>query len=426
MRLITILLLSLILPGLLFSQNQWIQTSNLSSGSDNVRALSENGIGTTIAYSWAVGIYKTTDNGISWQQASYSGPRVFHLDCSPEGDFYALANSNSSSTIHRSTNGGNTWTQVYFVSSTNNFASGGGIVFSDSGYIMAALSYTHGPTIGDIACRLLKSTDGGATWSLFRLINGGGFVNDIEEGSQGRLFAATSLSGVITSTDGGWSWGPTSFAPYTASVEIREDEVFIGSGSFSTDPKVFRSTDNGISWIPMGLAGSPAVETMHIDRDGNIFISMDNKTVHTSTNGGINWNSFSTGLPSTQMVYSITGDLNDYLFAGTASSGAFRYGDKISNISINSSIPENFKLEQNFPNPFNPNTLIKFSLPSHGKVKLEFFDILGNRVSSGINKELSAGDYSYDFDGSGLSSGVYFYKLGFDGISHIKKMTLVK
>lgn len=426
MRSIITLLFLFLLASNVYSQNQWTQTSNMSSGTDYVRTLANNGSGIIVASSWSVGIFRTTDNGISWQQSSYSGPRVFHLDCAPNGDFYALANSTSSSTIHRSTDGGSTWAQVYNVSSPNNFALGGGVIFSDSGYIIAALSYTHGPTIGDIACRLVKSTDGGLTWSFFRLLNGGGFINDIEEGPGGIFYAATSLAGVITSTNGGWSWNQTTFAPYTASIEIRDNEVFAGSGSISNAAKVFKTTNNGVSWIQMGLAGEPSVETMHIDSDGNIFVSLDNKTVHSSTDGGIIWDSFSNGIPSSQLVYSITGDLDDYLFAGTGSNGAFRYGDKITGISSNSSVPGDFKLEQNYPNPFNPVTSIKFSLPSAGMVKLEFFDILGNRVSEGINKELPGGVYSYEFDGSGMSSGIYYYRLEYKGVFQIKKMTLVK
>lgn len=426
MRTITTLIVLFSTTINIYSQNQWVQTSNLSSGTDYVRTITHNGTGTIIASSWFVGLFRTTNEGVSWQQTSYSGPRVFHLECSPSGDFYALANSTSSSTIHRSTDGGSTWSQVYNVSSPNNFASGGGMIFSDSGYILAAMSYTHGPTIGDVACRVVKSTDGGASWSFFRLINGGGFVNDIEEGPNGIFYGATSLAGVITSTNGGWTWSQTSFAPYTASIEVSDDAVFIGSGSFSNDSKVFKSSDNGVSWIPSGLPGDPAVETMHIDDDGNIFASLDNKTLHISTNGGASWSLFNTGLPSAQLVYSIAGNLSDYLFAGTGSSGAFRYGDKISNISTNSSVPGDFRLEQNYPNPFNPATTIRFSIPVNGNVKLEFYDILGNKVTTGISKALSAGAYSYEFDGSGLSSGVYYYRLEYAGKVSIKKMSLVK
>ncbi len=104
------------------------------------------------------------------------------------------------------------------------------------------------------------------------------------------------------------------------------------------------------------------------------------------------------------------------------------YGDNnIVNINQTSSeTPEEFLLRQNFPNPFNPVTVIGYKLPAAGFVKLTVFDVLGNEVASLVNERQSAGTYEINFDGSGLSSGVYFYKLTAYGISETRKMTLLK
>jgi hypothetical protein len=83
-------------------------------------------------------------------------------------------------------------------------------------------------------------------------------------------------------------------------------------------------------------------------------------------------------------------------------------------------------LEQNYPNPFNPTTNIKFSLPNTGLVKLIVFDILGREVATLVNEIKSAGNYSINFDASGLSSGVYFYQLTTDNYTTTKKFTLMK
>src|SRR5690606_5073177 len=77
----------------------------------------------------------------------------------------------------------------------------------------------------------------------------------------------------------------------------------------------------------------------------------------------------------------------------------------------NNTIPNKFELQQNYPNPFNPSTAIKFSIPKNLNVHLKVYDLAGREVASLINKELNAGSYEYLFDGSKLSSGVYFYKL---------------
>src|SRR5690606_25293751 len=93
---------------------------------------------------------------------------------------------------------------------------------------------------------------------------------------------------------------------------------------------------------------------------------------------------------------------------------------------IGSEIPERFTLEQNYPNPFNPATNIKFSIPKGSFVKLAVYDMLGREVAKLVNSELQAGTYNYDFDGSKLSSGVYFYKLESNSFSETKKMMLIK
>ena len=74
-------------------------------------------------------------------------------------------------------------------------------------------------------------------------------------------------------------------------------------------------------------------------------------------------------------------------------------------------MPDEFRLYQNYPNPFNPVTNIEFGLPKSGNVKLEIFDILGRKVSTILDKDLSSGIHKIQFDGRQLSCGVYFYKI---------------
>lgn len=74
-------------------------------------------------------------------------------------------------------------------------------------------------------------------------------------------------------------------------------------------------------------------------------------------------------------------------------------------------IPENYVLYQNYPNPFNPATTIKFSIPKSSYVTLKVYDIKGSIVANLINENMNPGVYYAQFNGEGLSSGVYFYKL---------------
>ena len=86
----------------------------------------------------------------------------------------------------------------------------------------------------------------------------------------------------------------------------------------------------------------------------------------------------------------------------------------------------NFTLFQNYPNPFNPVTSIQYSINSGQFISLKIYDILGNEVSELVNEYRNAGSYQVKFDGTNLSSGVYFYKLQTDNNIEIKKMTLLK
>jgi hypothetical protein len=85
-----------------------------------------------------------------------------------------------------------------------------------------------------------------------------------------------------------------------------------------------------------------------------------------------------------------------------------------------------YSLSQNYPNPFNPSTSIRFSVPKDGNVSFRIYDISGKEVSNYFNGYLKAGIYTMQFDGSSLSSGVYFYKLSTKDFSDVKRMILVK
>jgi Zn-dependent M28 family amino/carboxypeptidase len=88
--------------------------------------------------------------------------------------------------------------------------------------------------------------------------------------------------------------------------------------------------------------------------------------------------------------------------------------------------PEEFYLAQNFPNPFNPSTTIRFNLPKQGAVQLKVYDILGKEIALLVNKEMSAGGHLVNFNAAGLSSGMYIYQLVTEGYTESRKMILLK
>jgi uncharacterized delta-60 repeat protein len=93
---------------------------------------------------------------------------------------------------------------------------------------------------------------------------------------------------------------------------------------------------------------------------------------------------------------------------------------------VSGEIPDSYRLYDNYPNPFNPATTIKFDVPVHSFTTLVIYDVTGKTVRTLVNQELSAGRYSYSFDAIGLASGVYLYKITAGDFNNVRKMVLVK
>jgi subtilisin family serine protease len=179
-----------------------------------------------------------------------------------------------------------------------------------------------------------------------------------------------------------------------------------------------------------------------------------------STNGGVNWTSYTavnynyTNLDSFffPITASAIGTRVEYYFAAqdialptpkmstlpaggsgvnppgtTAPPTRFVYNVVAVGITSNGNeIPAEFRLYNNYPNPFNPVTKIKFDLPSASNTKLVVYDVLGREVSKVLDGNLKAGSYSVEFDASALPSGVYFYRLSTESFTNTKKMLLIK
>ena len=88
--------------------------------------------------------------------------------------------------------------------------------------------------------------------------------------------------------------------------------------------------------------------------------------------------------------------------------------------------PSTFVLNQNFPNPFNPTTMIQFEIPSSRFVTLKVYNLLGQEVATLVDEQLNQGRYRAEFDASGLPSGTYFYRLQAGDFTAVKKLTVLK
>lgn len=107
------------------------------------------------------------------------------------------------------------------------------------------------------------------------------------------------------------------------------------------------------------------------------------------------------------------------------------HGDKLGHcgdnpVNVSGNLPTEFKLNPNYPNPFNPVTKISFDIPKQSFVALIVYDQLGRKVRTLVNEVKSAGSYIIDFNGSDLSSGIYFYRIETESFKDTKRMILIK
>ena len=182
---------------------------------------------------------------------------------------------------------------------------------------------------------------------------------------------------------------------------------------------------------------------MKLDASDNIYVIADLfdqgaqtvslLTAKFSSAGDIDWNIERPGTTTSQSFKSlhilqdgsliVSGNTDS---AGIRKSLLIKYGSTIGIEPISGNVPEKYSLSQNYPNPFNPSTNIKLQIPESGLVKLVVFDVTGREVAELVNETLNAGEYKVDFNASGFTSGVYFYRITTVGFSDVKKMILVK
>ncbi len=98
----------------------------------------------------------------------------------------------------------------------------------------------------------------------------------------------------------------------------------------------------------------------------------------------------------------------------------------LTNVENKQLVPKQFNLEQNYPNPFNPSTVISFTVAKSEAVNISIFNIIGQKITTLINKEYTPGSYSVQFNAGNLPSGIYFYRLSTNDYVSIKKMILMK
>ncbi len=250
----------------------------------------------------------------------------------------------------------------------------------------------------------------------------------------------TTLADSAENGTGNWTftggWGTTTSQSYSPPTSFTESPT----GNYGNT-----QTRTMTLVAPINVSSFPVTVLSYYYRHD--IEPLDNAYIQVSSNNGTNWVSvkyyYGQQLSWKQEVLDITELANSssqmkirFIIVtnnGTTSDGIYidnikiqNYQDVLTGVLSNGEIPREYSLEQNFPNPFNPASNIRYQLPKGGLVKLTVYDALGRTIQTLVNENQPAGKYEVRFDGSILSSGVYFYKLESGNFTDIRKMMLIK
>lgn len=228
------------------------------------------------------------------------------------------------------------------------------------------------------------------------------------------------LSGPATAPMG--KGAPISWITKDIDGDVRDNPSEIGADEIpGMTPVELASFSASVSGNDVVLKWSTATET------NNSNFVVEKKTVNSTWSkvAVIKGNGTTTSRQDYTFVdKNVTSDKIYYRLRQNDFDGSFTYSNEI---EVTSNVtPSNFTLSQNFPNPFNPSTVIKYSVPVASKVRIDVYSVTGQLVSTLVDGVVAAGNHEVTMKADNLSSGVYIYKLNAGNVTLSKKMQLLK
>jgi hypothetical protein len=396
-------------------QAQWVQ-----KGLSN-RAIAKMSVGSSVWFtvtSDSGSVFRSANGGSNWAQVLASG--AYDIAVTPNGTAFAAVGSNEvrvrGDSLCRSTDGGVTWvnqisTEIYSVAV-------GPTGWAFCGLNMGGTGPGGGTSFG-------VSTDNGSTWT-FREPQGS---NDLL-GGWAFVFGSHSVI-----TWGDWSGGGPGHT-IGVSISLDDGRTWQRHGSLCGLPMAWCSNGNiyygDLCLSPDTLNTSRLIGRMNVSAllalpSGGVLVGTDTMGIFLFGDNGDSLGTRNEELTDLH-IHTLAMDTAGYVYAGT-NAGVWRRHVSQLVVSVNklsSALPQHCSLDQNFPNPFNPETQIQYSVPRSSTVNLRIFDLLGRQVAVLVNEQKPAGRYTVKWDASRMVSGIYFYRLQAGAFRETKRMVLIK
>ena len=341
--------------------------------------------------------------------------------------------------IYRTTDGGATWNLVHSYTAAGNEWFDGCRVLNDQ----VAIAYGDGEMNGDMY--FCRTEDKGATWTEITTINYLGAIYGYFTWGLGAcnvgesVWCSATSSGydssfVFRSYDAGVTWEsfkiPVAVIPnYPRAIAFTDDNngLIAARGGY-----LIKTVDGGATWASTNNPDTSAScypNAVTAIPNTNIIVTLDDIGVYYTADLGATWDRIAT--PDTTVGdYIVSGVFlsTNFGYVFTDNGLVLRFEDQLSSISDpnTTQAPKEFHLAQNYPNPFNPVTTIEFNLSATQYTELKVYNLLGTEVATLVAGKLNQGPHTFQFDGSKLSSGIYYYQLNSGNVREVKKMVLLK
>ncbi len=376
---------------------------------------------------------KTTDGGLHWVTlnnpipGSIPGTSTSVITLSMIDTLHIWIAS--SSFIFKTTNGGIIWDEQYGDTSKTDFFNYIKMFDLYNGIAMGDAKSDSEPAL------FLQTTDGGDNWIS---INSSNFIGQSSSDSWRRVHFLNQQTGyffpgpyqggiyknLYKTTDSGTSWSLTNHTGYVQVIQFFNSNV--GLTADASENKIKRTLDGGLTWEIFNLPIQNWAMDICFDPNDASRVWLLGDDLFFSSDTGRTWR---------KEVQNVQG--NDMVMTDSHSGWILGYNGKIYRTNnagdtfvavddeINSTV-ESFELLQNYPNPFNPTTKITYRINYPSNVKLIVYNSMGEEYSTIVDGYKNPGEYSVDFNGSGLSSGVYFYQIITQNYVITKKMILLR